>query len=314
MSTANDIGEARTVRDMPIHAAEDPIHYDAFRIGDVTVRIASERHNDVVLDSSLAPFRCDRGSADIEIQVQWANCLCPAFGNRLFDSGSIWRLYEDGAGFRFDFSAPVFQGRTYKRLFVDRSFRRALLQMNASCFAGNNFSSAPLEYPLDELLITHRLALEGALELHSCGIALDGVANLFVGHSGAGKSTTSRLWASRSRVQILSDDRIILRNSGDEVFLYGTPWHGEAAFALPARTPLTRILVIVHGHGNVLTRLSAGDAVSELFARSFVPFHRHEYVAAALEFLQKVVAAIPCYRYAFEPNASAVEAILRLRD
>jgi hypothetical protein len=308
------LGEASTNLDVATHTGEGPIHYGAFRIGDVSVRIASESGKDVVLDGCLAPFRCDRGSADIEIEVEWASSLSPAFGNQLFDSGSIWRLYEDEAGFRFDFSAPIFQGRTYKRLLVNRSFRRALLQMNASCFAGNDFSAAPLEYPLDELLITHRLALEGAVELHSCGIVLDGIANLFVGHSGAGKSTTSRLWAARPGVQILSDDRIILRMHGEEVFLYGTPWHGEAAFALPARSPLTRILVIEHGHGNVLTRISAGDAVAELFARSFVPFHRHEYVDAALDFLQKVVAAVPCYRYAFEPNESAVEAILKLRD
>jgi hypothetical protein len=308
------LSEALADADVPIYAPEGPIYYGAFRVGDVSVRITSESFKDVVLDGPLSAFRCDRGSADIEIEVAWVSSLCPAFGNRIFDSGSIWRLYEDEAGFRFDFSAPIFQGRPYKRLFVNPSFRRALLQMNASCFAGNHFSSAPLEYPLDELLITHRLALEGAIELHSCGIVMDGIANLFVGHSGAGKSTTSRLWAARPSVQILSDDRIILRKHGEEVFLYGTPWHGEAAFALPARSSLTRILVIEHGHGNVLTRLSAGDAVSELFARSFVPFHRHEYVDAALEFLQKVVTAVPCYRYAFEPNESAVEAILKLRD
>lgn len=306
--------EARVARDMLMHAVEAPIHYDAFRIGDVSVRIASENYQDVLLHSSLAPFRCDSGQADVEIQVEWANSLRPAHGERVFDSGAIWRLYADEAGFRFDFTIPIFQGRPYKRLFVDRNFRRALVQMNRSCFAGNGFSCSPLEYPLDELLITHRLALDGAVELHSCGIVLDGIANLFVGHSGAGKSTTSRLWASLAGVQILSDDRIILREHGGEIFLYGTPWHGESAFALPLRTPLTRILVIEHGHGNVLTRLSPPDAVSELFARCFVPFYRHEYVDAALEFLQKVAAAVPCYHYAFEPNESSVQAILKLRD
>lgn len=290
------------------------MHRSIFCIGGVSVQIASENLKDVVLDSSLAPFRCHIGSSDIDIRVDWASSLSPVSGKKLFDSGSIWRLYEEEAGFRFDFTAPIFQGRPYKRLLVDRRFRRASLQMNAACFAGNNFSSAPLEYPLDELLVTHRLALEGAVELHSCGIVLDGIANLFVGHSGAGKSTTSRLWASRAGVQILSDDRVILRRHGGEVFLYGTPWHGEAAFALPAKSPLTRILIIEHGQGNRMNRLSAGEAVAELFARSFVPFHRSEYVEAALAFLQKVTAAVPCYRYAFEPNESAVEAIVKLRD
>ena len=39
--------------------------------------------------------------------------------------------------------------------------------------------------------------------------------------------------------------------------------------------------------------------MAELFARSFVPFHRHEYVDSALDFLQELVSAVPCYHYAF---------------
>ena len=57
-------------------------------------------------------------------------------------------------------------------------------------------------------------------------------------------------------------------------------------------TPLARIFILEHGHGNVLTRLSPSQAVAELFARSFVPFHRHEYVDSALDFLQELVGAV----------------------
>ena len=96
--------------------------------------------------------------------------------------------------------------------------------------------------------------------------------------------------------------------------MYGTPWHGEAAYASPGSAPLARIFILEHGRGNVLTRLSPSQAVAELFARSFVPFHRHEYLDSALEFLQELVDAVPCYRYAFEPNEAAVERILEFRD
>jgi ABC-type multidrug transport system ATPase subunit len=200
--------------------------------------------------------------------------------------------------------------------------------------------AAPLGYPVDELLIMHRLTREKAIELHSCGIVReDGTGNLFVGHSGAGKSTTTRLWMEREDVEILSDDRIIvrrddrtqkqvpplrsakgrndkasIRNDKGNMRIYGTPWHGEAAYASPGSARLAKIFILEHGQGNVLTRLSASQAVAELFARSFVPFHRHEYVESALEFLQELVSAVPCYRYAFEPNKCAVERIVELCD
>jgi len=196
--------------------------------------------------------------------------------------------------------------------------------MSAGCFAGTSFEVTPLEYPLDELLIMHRLTQENAIELHSCGIVRsDGIGNLFVGHSGAGKSTTTRLWTASEDVEVLSDDRIIVRrdqvqrgtakNSGG-MRMYGTPWHGEAAYASPRSAPLARVFILEHGRGNVLTRLSPSQGVAELFARSFVPFHRHEYVDSALEFLQELVGAVPCYHYSFEPDHRAVDAILNFHD
>jgi hypothetical protein len=96
--------------------------------------------------------------------------------------------------------------------------------------------------------------------------------------------------------------------------MYGTPWHGEAHFALPQRAPLQRIFVLDHGHGNVLTRLTRSQMVAELFARAFVPFHRHEYVDHGLSFLERVADSVPCYHYSFEPDERAVEKILQFND
>jgi hypothetical protein len=160
--------------------------------------------------------------------------------------------------------------------------------------------------------------------LHACGVMTsNGTGNLFVGHSGAGKSTTARLWTMHGDVEILSDDRIIVRSVGESpepgehlrrFRMYGTPWHGEAHFASPRGAPLNAIFILEHGLGNGLTRLSSRQAVAELFARSFVPFHRNEYVESALNFLLDLVAGVPVYRFVFEPNQRAVETILNFHD
>jgi len=197
------------------------------------------------------------------------------------------------------------------------------LYLSEDCFSRLPAIPEPLGYPLDELLIMHRLTQERAIELHGTGIVrANDVANLFVGHSGAGKSTTTRLWTSREEVEVLSDDRIIVRyDDGRDgpagttgMRMYGTPWHGEAMFASPNSAPLTRIFILEHGHGNVITRLSRSQAVGELFARAFVPFHRHEYVEAGLSFLEELVGTVPCYRYLFEPDERAVEKIQQFND
>jgi hypothetical protein len=306
------------------------------RIGGISIQTAGSRSTDVTFDHEHEPFRVALGRADIDIEVSWVvEDLAPTRGRAIFDSGTTWRLYQREGAFQFDFLAL---GLPYKRLFVDNRFRRATVEMSAGHFKAFPHLADPLAYPLDELLMVHRLTQEKAIELHGCGIVrADGTGNLFVGHSGAGKSTTTRLWTEREDVEVLSDDRIIVRMDGKKqvphrrcapvrndkgnlarddrgIRMYGTPWHGEAMFASPNSAPLARIFVLEHGSGNVITRLSPSQAVAELFARAFVPFHRHEYVESALTFLEELVEEIPVYRYAFEPNEAAVEVVAGFRD
>ena len=325
-------------------------HRSGFCIGGVSVVVNGACGEDVNLVPSLEPFRIETGPSDIVIQVEWSASLAPTHRRKIFDSGTTWRLYQTEEGFQFDFRAPVFGEAPYKRLLADNHFSRTILQISEESFANVSYEAEPLGYPLDELLIMHRLTQERAIELHGVGIVgPNGSGNLFVGHSGAGKSTTARLWTSLHDVEILSDDRIIVREDpvredvvredpvrevsaqDDRAVLphaqddkakqghggmrmYGTPWHGEAHFALPQSAPLQRIFVLEHGQGNVLTRLTRSQVVGELFARSFVPFHRHEYVDSALSFLERVADTVPCYRYSFEPDERAVERILGFRD
>jgi hypothetical protein len=301
------------------HAGWRQGYCNNFRIGGVSVEIEGGLRTDVALVSPLALFQSHRGLSDIEIQVDWSESLPPDSGRQLFDSGATWCLYQADGGFQFDFSAPFYGEQPYRRLFVDAQFRRATVLLNGGCRARSSYPGVALSYPLDELLIMHRLTQEKAIELHSTGIVrADGIGNLFVGHSGAGKSTTTRLWTEREDVEVLSDDRIIVRRESPDdptrMRMYGTPWHGEAMYASPNSAPLARIFILEHGHGNVITPLPPNQAVAQLFARSFVPFHRHEYVESALTFLHELVDAVPVYHYAFEPTEAAVDKVREFRD
>jgi len=289
----------------------------SFSIGGVSVGVRGGRGADVAMVTPLALFRSEHAPADIEIRVEWVSDLREV-GQQVFDSGATWRLYERDERLHFDFSAPFFGEQPYRRLLVNGGYTEATIQLNASCSDRSSYPGVALSYPLDELLIMHYLTQEKAIELHGSGIVrADGVGNLFVGHSGAGKSTTTRLWTATEDVEVLSDDRIIVRRdafSPTNMRMYGTPWHGEAMFASPNSAPLARIFVLEHGSGNVITRLTSSQAVAELFARSFVPFHRHEYVDSALVFLEELTNAVPVYRYAFEPDQRAVDKILHFHD
>ena len=94
--------------------------------------------------------------------------------------------------------------------------------------------SNPVHYPLDQLLLMYTLAQrEGAL-LHAAGVDIQGQGFIFPGKSGAGKSTLSRQLVVQKELEVLSDDRIVIRKIDGVFQAFGTPWPGDAGLPGPA--------------------------------------------------------------------------------
>ena len=285
-----------------------------FRVGDTSVRLRGHSPDDLFLNSGLELFRyenCGVRPPDIEVSVEWAEQICAWPGQNIFDSGAVWNLFRSEGDFIFDFSSPTISRHPYKRLRVEPGFRAASLTLSHEALEKHK-PIYSLEYPADELLVTNYLAHYGlGVEVHGCGlIDAESGGHLFLGHSGSGKSTTARIWETFRAPEILSDDRIILRLHDGELWMYGTPWHGEAAFALPGKARLNRIHILRHGSQNRFTALSRVRAVGEVFARSFPPFHSQAGLERTLEFIKRAFDAVPCYEFEFLPDGSSVAAVL----
>ena len=285
-------------------------HHAGVRIGGVSLALTGVSSDEVRLSRELEMFQDLDDAPDIEVQVGWGERFERWPGNPVFDPSALWTLFSDGPEFIFDFSSPALGPFPYKRLRTDKDFCHAQLTINREAMR-NHRPVFPLEYPADELLITNYLASGLGVEVHGCGLVdSEAGGHLFLGHSGAGKSTTTLLWKSLRNPQILSDDRIILRLHDGELWMYGTPWHGEAAFATPGKARISRIFILEHGGQNEFTPLTCSRAVGELFARSFPPFHNAEALERTIGFLNQVLDLAPCYRFGFVPDASAIAAVL----
>ncbi len=285
-----------------------------FRFGGVSLELRGVSWDDVHGETELLAFRSDADAnekVDIQIGVRWVDDLSRRESDEAFESGAIWRVWDAGDELVFDFTSPLLGHSLYKRARASYDFSRTemILSRAASERCGR---ITPLEYPACELLITNYLAHHGlGVEVHGCGlIDRDTGGHLFLGHSGAGKSTTARLWETCRAPEILSDDRIILRLHDGELWMYGTPWHGEAAFASPAKIRLDRIHILRHGTENSFSQLPQARAVGEVFARSFPPFHSIKGVERSIEFIKCALEAAPCYEFEFLPDSSSVAAAL----
>lgn len=76
------------------------------------------------------------------------------------------------------------------------------------------------------VLVAYRLLAQGGLLLHSAGTVRDGAAYIFFGHSGAGKSTISRLNLSAG-LTVLSDDMNALVWRAGQWWVEKLPFAGD---------------------------------------------------------------------------------------
>jgi hypothetical protein len=299
----------------------------AIRVGGISLALSGASPDDVRLGDEVGGFECDATHADIEVSVDWAASLQKSPGESCFDSGAVWTLFANRDDeLVFDFISPSLGPGPYKKIYTDRSLGNARIVLNHQLLKDHQ-PILPLEYPADELLFTNYLANGLGVEVHGCGLVdFETGGHLFLGHSGAGKSTTAKLWQSLRNPEILSDDRIILRLQDDGVWMHGTPWHGEAAFAAPAKARIHRIFILEHagileaagslarGEENKITPLTRSRAVGELFARSFPPFHSAAGLDRTVSFLERILNRVPCYQFQFVPDASAVEKVIGFHD
>ena len=281
-------------------------------IGGITIAITCDAP-DLTLDvpGATNDFLVNGVDPDVKVKTTWGNLSREPYGKKVFDSGALWQLYHDNGSFLFRFTSPTFGLTPYKEAAFGQDFKSGEICLHRPIFEHNQ-RVYPLEYPLDELVITNLLAKGSGAEIHACGV-IDPLNNghLFVGQSGAGKTTMARLWQKAEGVEILSDDRIILRRIDGTLWMYGTPWHGEAKLASPNRTPLKQIYFLEKGLVNELILLSSLDAMGRLFASSFIPFYFSSAVEFTLGFFQEITKGIPCYKLKFIPDEKVVEFILR---
>jgi hypothetical protein len=228
----------------------------------------------------------------------------------VFDCPPIWTLYrQDGDSLIQIFGDQRFPGlESILRLTPGQKEGALYFADSAGADAG------PFHGPAMELLMINYLAQGRGVITHACGIERGGKGILFVGESGAGKTALARLWGHGGGVDILSDDRVILRNRGGRYWIYGTPWHGEGGFASPRGGGLKAIFFLRQGTENVVEPVKAVNAVSRLLTCSFPPYWDAEGMEFTLGFLEDAVASVPCHELSFVPDSRVIDFVRAFCD
>jgi len=226
----------------------------------------------------------------------------------IFDSKGSWCLYGNNEQRILRFCSSALQHRPYQIAILSPDYRTGTLFV-LPWIPLDNGRYYPFNYPVDELIMVNLLSAELGVLVHGCGLIYQGKGILFIGSSGAGKTTIANLWKAVPDTTILSDDRLILRKKEGQVWVYGTPWHGTANLASPQGVPVERIFLIRHNAKNAVVQLPPTQIATELFVCSFPTFWNPVGLAYTLQFLGEIAESVSSYALEFTPDQTTVSFI-----
>jgi len=199
---------------------------------------------------------------------------------------------------------PRGRGRA-SRFHYDLSGRRLALASRAARFSG-----VRSEYDLDSLLriLLSVLLLErrGCL-LHAATVERAGRAYIFMGRSGAGKSTVASLAPAGS---VFTDEISLLRRDEGGWRAYGTPFWGEfRADGQNRSAPLAGICALAQARRDRLERIPPKQALAALLANTLFFAPGRQPREQLLAILAGLAQSAPVYRLEFRKAASFWEVL-----
>ncbi len=160
------------------------------------------------------------------------------------------------------------------------------------------------------LAFAYSLAYGGGVLIHSSCVGLEnGCGAAFIGRSGIGKSTHSRLWlAYVPSTRLINDDQPAVRVLSDgSVYIYGTPWSGKTPCYRNDKAELNGIFCMEQAQENRLVKLMPVNAFSELINSTSLMYSDLSSYRMIAQTLGAIVERVPVYRLKNRPEKAAVE-------
>ena len=158
------------------------------------------------------------------------------------------------------------------------------------------------------LLYALRCAPLNTLEIHASVVLKGGKGFAFLGKSGTGKSTHSRMWLENiPGTELLNDDNPIIRIIDGKARIYGSPWSGKTPCYRQVSADLGAVVRIVRAPSNFTERLSLAQSYACLYP-SVSAYRPDRKIADGVHnTIVGVVTKVPCYNMHCLPDGEAAK-------
>jgi hypothetical protein len=292
-------------------------HRRFFRIGGITLQVDSDLPiDDRTFHERFKAFRVDGPGEDtvtIRHHFELPDMKGKDLGRELYRKAP-WAIYRKNGSFIYLGISPRADDPTLHRVATfDRDHTRARIYNDREDAWRKGGLHSLTMFPSDQILIARLLADRQGCYLHSAGAILDGAGVLFVGHSDAGKSTTTRLLmeagaSGEIQVEILCDDRNIVRRTGDGWRVYGTWSHGDVPAVSGKDAPLRAICFIEKADENTLTPLTDRKEITRrLLACVIRSFVTADWWEKTIDLIERMSGETPFHLMRFDRSGEILK-------
>lgn len=145
------------------------------------------------------------------------------------------------------------------------------------------------------------------LAIHSSCIVYKDKAVLFLGESGTGKSTHTRLWREHIKGAILlNDDSPMIRVEDNKVWAYGSAWSGKTPCYKQERYELAACVRLSQAPYNRIQKLSVLQAYGAIHPSCAPEFAYDDALYDKVsQTIGQILSVVPCYHLACLPDKDA---------
>lgn len=223
----------------------------------------------------------------------------------IFDCDAAWlQLYATADGGRqFKIAPNANNKQETATLQTDPTFRIGQLWIPANAtpmqqhFFLNNATM---------MLFAFSTICHDTLLMHASVVCRKGYGYLFLGRSGTGKSTHSRLWLKYlDDCYLLNDDNPAIRIQNGKAQVYGTPWSGKTPCYLNRQAPIGSIVQLEQAPVNHIERLNSLQAYAAVRPAASSMKWERDQADGLHHALQELLICTSVYHLQCLPNEEA---------
>ena len=148
----------------------------------------------------------------------------------------------------------------------------------------------------------------GGFFLHCSCLRCKGDGIVFTAPSGTGKSTHAALWRRHfgADVEMINDDKPLVREKDGGFVIYGTPWNGKHRIGANISAPVRAVVFLEQAKENSAEALDPFTALSLILQQTVMP-RDPARMSSLLDMLGRMLETVPMYRLRCNISDEAVE-------